>query len=1731
MTTIDQRVVQMKFDNAQFAAGVKETLADLQTLNKSMKFEGATKGLSDISTAAQHVQLGHIASSAQTIADKFKTMSVVGIAAITSLTNRAVTAGTSFVKSFTISPIIDGFHEYETNLNSIQTILANTGLEGEKGLGQVTDALNDLNHYADKTIYNFSEMARNIGTFTAAGVDLKTSTAAIKGIANLAAVSGSNSQQASSAMYQLSQALSAGKVSLEDWNSVVQAGMGGKVFRDSLIETARTHGINIDKMIKDEGGFRNSLQKGWLTSKILTETLSKFTGDLTVKQLKSMGYSEKQITQIQKMGKTAQDAATKVKTMSQLFDTLKEAVGSGWAATWQTLFGNFTEARTLFTNVSNVLGGFINSSSDARNKVLNDWKALGGRTVLIKAISNAFHALIDVLRPIRDAFREIFPPTTGKQLLGMTVALEKFTEKLKIGSKTSEEIKRTFAGFFAVLGIGWDIVKGLFGVLAHLFGVAGSGSGGFLKTTASIGDFLVKVHDAIEKGGGLVKFFRLLGIILAIPIKLVQKLASAVGSLFDKFDNSKAQDSVAGMTEKLGPLGKLGQIVASFWGKVLSILGNVSGKFAPLAQKMGDFFGKIGSKIADGLGNLNFDDVLNTLNTSLFAGLVLLVKKIVDKFTNGGDSEGGLLKGFIDSITEPFDSLTKTLSAMQNTLKATTLIEIAIAIGIMTLSVSTLSKIDAAGLTRALTAMTIMFTQLYASMAIFNKISSGGGFAKMSLVTGAMILLAIAIDILASAVKKLADLDWNGLAKGLVGVTVLIGSLVGAVKLMPEQSKMISSSLGLVVLAFAIKLLANSVTKLAGLSWDELAKGLIGVGTLLGGLVLFTKFNKADKGGITQGAGIILLATGIKILASAMKDLGKMSWGEIAKGLVAMGGGLVIIGAALDSVPPSSILSATAILITATSLGMISDALGKMGSMSWGSIAKSLIELAASLGIIAGAMYLMEGALPGAAALIVVAASLGMITEALQSMGNMSWGEIAKSLVELAGALTIIALAMIAMTEALPGAAALLVVAASLAIMAPILQTFGDMSWEEIAKGLLTLAGVFVILGAAGVILTPLIPSLIGLGVAITLIGIGIAAAGAGVFLFAAALTALSAAGAAGTLAIVAMVSALAGLIPLVMKELGLGIVAFANVIAVSGPSFTKAITAVLLAVIVAIGVITPKLIDTLLSMLSQMLSSLEKYTPKLTSSGAKIVTSILNGLAKNMSGMVKAGTNVVVSFINAVSRSQGKVVDAGFNLIIKFINSLSSTIRNRSSEMGAAGANLSSAIIEGMARGLAGGVGRIAAEARNVAKSALDAAKGILGINSPSKAFYIIGKYVNDGFAKGLKGNQSQIDSAFGSLKKKLDDFYRSTNRSKSEKAKAKSAYAELTKNLDDEHAKLDKLSKKYDKYTQKIKDANDALADSIKTRDDYNKSITDQFSTLPTIDNTTTVDSYKKSLQKQLKDTQEFATDIQKLRKAGLNDEAYKQLLSTGPSSLPFIRQLLAGGSTAIGEINNLDKQLSDLASSIGKTASTSLYQAGVDAAQGLVNGLKKQQAAIQKVMDAIADKMVKAIKDKLHIKSPSQVFADIGGFSAQGLADGLSKNSWVVEKSAADVGNKAVDTLQKSLLNVSDLAWQTIDSNPTIKPVLDLSDIQKSADEIGSILDTDKISVDGSLSKAQAAQNSYDGTQEDNSDTGMSEQKIIKLTQNNYSPKALSPVEIYRQTNNLLSKTKEALDANAV
>lgn len=1266
-TTVDERVVEMRFDNKQFEQNIQTSLSSLDKLKKSLNLEGAAKGLETVNDAANKCSgnMSPLSNAVETVRVRFSALEVMAITALQNITNSALAAGKNLVSAFTIDPIKSGFEEYETQINAVQTILANTSSKGTT-LDQVNNALDELNHYADMTIYNFTEMTRNIGTFTAAGVDLDTSVAAIKGIANLAAVSGSNSQQASTAMYQLSQALAAGTVKLQDWNSVVNAGMGGQVFQDALKETAKVHGIAIDEMIKDEGSFRETLSKGWLTSDILTETLAKFTGDLNEDQLRTMGYTDDQIKSIMEMGKTANDAATKVKTFTQLFDTLKEAAQSGWTQSWEIIVGDFEEAKELLTEVSDTFSAVINASADARNKMLQDWKDLGGRTMMIEAVKNVFEGLVSVAKPVREAFNEIFPPMTGKQLAEITERIRDLTAKFKMGEESSKNLKNTFKGVFAVLDIIGQAFKAVAGGVGELIGLFLPAGNGVLSLTGSFGEYLVKLDETVKKTDVFGKAVSTVVDIVKTAITFVKTAGEKVKEFGktagEKFDFpgfelfhsflERVHDRMAQIGDGAGKM-KSGVIVAfEMMGealekcKFLKVMEALWTAVKVIAGGIADAVGTMIGTLAEKLGDADFSGVLDVLNNIAVGGIALSISKFLKSVTEPLEGLNGVLEG----VTGILDGVRGCFEAYQTNLKAGTLLKIGAAIALLAGSIVAISLIDSDKLSASLGAITVLFANLLGAMAIFNKISSDTG--KVAKACTAMIAMSVAVSILAGALKKVSDLDWGELARGLVGIAGLTTIVVASSKAMASGRKQVmKGATSLIIFGAAIKILASACKDLSKLQWDELGRGLTGVGVLFAEMAVFLRVAKFNGKMISTATGIVILAAAMKVLASACKDFGQMEWSEIGKGLAGIGGLLAELAVFTNLAGNAKHVMSTGVALIAIGAAMkiFASAVKDFGQLQWDEIGRGLTAMGGALAEVAIAVNLMPKNMIGiGTGLVIVGAALEIIANCMSKFGGMQWEEIGRGLTVMGGALAELAISLNFMKGTLGGSAALLVASTALAILAPVLSILGALSWEAIAKGLISIAGAFTIIGVAGAVLTPLVPTILALsgafaliGVGVLTIGAGLLAAGTGLSALAIGFTALATAGAAGATAIVAaltvIVTGIAGLIPAVLTKVGEGIIAICKVIAAGASAIGEAVKAVILTLIDVFVSCVPQLADGALQLVVGVLAALVTYTPQIVDLAFKFLIGILEGIASNLPSLIKAGIDVLMAFFTGV--------------------------------------------------------------------------------------------------------------------------------------------------------------------------------------------------------------------------------------------------------------------------------------------------------------------------------------------------------------------------------------------------------------------------------------------------------------------------------------------------------------
>ena len=921
------------------------------------------------------------------------------------ITDSAVNAGKQMLNSLTLEPVKQGFSEYELKLDSVQTIMASTG----ESLETVNGYLQELNTYADKTIYSFSDMTASIGKFTNSGVKLEDAVKAIQGISNEAAVSGANAQQASHAMYNFAQALSSGSVKLIDWKSIENANMATVEFKNELIKTAVELGTVVkegDKFVsvtEDAKGnvseaftatsmFNDSLSSNWMTSEVLVKTLAKYSDETN------------------ELGEKAFAAAQDVKTFSQLMDTLQEAVGSGWATTWEIIFGDFEEAKKLWTSVSNIVGGFIDSQSDARNSLLQEWKDMGGRAALIEAFKNAFKGFKEIIVPVKEAFTNIFPPITAKRLTEISEKLRKLTADFKISKELARNLRIGFSELFKSAKNVFEGIKRvaymLYGAFDTIFPKVEITGKKFREIARTVRVFTDKIKSSYEANATLNKI--LLGLCSAADIvlralsalfKLIKPLAGGIAFLTDKifaavgivgvwlakldawiqendiFNKSiqqmqnwitstavtikqffltlKEKLHIPGMAEIKEALGKILQtadkkIKAPGLKLVNSVLEEIGKKLSYIKQIAHNVFSAIGNaidalkkklsnvhltdslsklwditkQVAKGiskvivnlfksLGNIDFQKVLTVLNDFALGGMAIAIvnffRSLSKPIKDVGDGISEIasfpkrlteifnsIKGAFTNISGVLDDVKNTLQAYQTQLKANTLMKIAFAIGILSASIIALSFVDEEKLSDALGAMTLMFGDLMASMAVFVKIS--GNMSNAEKASFAMIAMSFAILILASAMKKTADMGWEDIAKGLSSFVVMLYFMTESVNRMAGKEGAVKSCAALILMSIALNKVAKALKKVAEMEWEEIAKGLSGLVIAL--YFMVESMNRIDGGVfndkkfISIGISLILVGTALKIVAKALKTMGSMSWEEVAKGLSALVGSL-----------------------------------------------------------------------------------------------------------------------------------------------------------------------------------------------------------------------------------------------------------------------------------------------------------------------------------------------------------------------------------------------------------------------------------------------------------------------------------------------------------------------------------------------------------------------------------------------------------------------------------------------------------------------------------------------------------------------------------------------------------------------------------------------------------------------------------------------------------------------
>lgn len=677
--SIDERVVEMQFDNQQFEKGIRTSVKSLDKLKKSLQLDDAGRSFEKLERSAKNVRLDGLAASVDAISSKFTLMGRMSIAWMDNIAHAAVNAGKRIVNALTVDPVRSGFNEYELKMDSVKTIMNATG----ESVETVSKYLEELNKYADDTIYSFSDMTSNIGKFTNNGVKLSDATMAIKGVANAAAYAGASSQQASAAMYNFSQSLSS-FLNTRDWYSIENANMATTQMKQAFIDTAVELGTlqktaegfykTIDgKHEVTVANFRDTLQYQWGTRDVIIKTLSKYSDTTT------------------ELGQKAMEAATQVRTLSKMWAALKEAAQSGWGQTWEIVFGNIDEATKLFTGMSNAISEVLKKQTKTRNEVLQTWKDLGGRDSIINAVANSFNSLRAVLGEVKQAFFNIEPKSMGEKLASLSKKIETVSQNLLnwLWSENKYDndwpilagIRRSIVGIKSVFGIVLDLFKALGIGFTKLFPKLIPSFDSLVASGAKVGDWLKNLRKSIQDGKYFENFAQSLTDMVKPLVDYmptlwdhVKTLFSGIGGVLEKY---KVKEKLKGaFTAITNFLPKAGEAIWRFGKNAVETVRN-----SEAFQKIVGVFQKIGAGIADGFGKFvdrlqDFD--LNDVGTWLKNTFTSIKDSVAKGLTNAFDFlfGGGAWEKLKNSkaaawITDAIHTIGDALSKAFNWLKTT----------------------------------------------------------------------------------------------------------------------------------------------------------------------------------------------------------------------------------------------------------------------------------------------------------------------------------------------------------------------------------------------------------------------------------------------------------------------------------------------------------------------------------------------------------------------------------------------------------------------------------------------------------------------------------------------------------------------------------------------------------------------------------------------------------------------------------------------------------------------------------------------------------------------------------------------------------------------------------------------------------------------------------------------------------------------------------------------------
>lgn len=1676
-TSIEDKVVSLKFDNVQFSKGVGESQKSLEQLNKALQMKNGTKGLDDIESRASRFNLSALADAPQAVAEKFSFLATTAAVALGNIAAKAISTGATLLNSFTMQPIMDGFGEYETKMGSIQTILANTASKGTT-LSQVTDALDTLNTYADKTIYNFAEMTHNIGLFTNAGLGVEESASMIKGFSNAAAASGTTSSAAANAAYQLSQALSAGSIKLMDWRSLTNAGMGNKNMQEGLVQIAEAMGTlsaNGTSAEKVQENFNESLSKGWLTADVMSKYLQIMAGDIDAATMAEMGLTEAQIEQFQVQQKNAEEAATKVRTFTQLVGTIQETIGSGWSKTFEILLGNFDEASELFTNINNVISPMIDGMSDARNALLQGWADLGGRKDIIDGLASAFNSVSSIIGTIGNAFKEIFPPIAAENLKTISEGFKNFMKSLEPSEESLRRLGIVAKTVFAFLKVFVDTVSAGFRVMS-------AGVSRALQTVRKALDILPvgSVIDSLDGVGEKLASWTGIADLAAKSIEQINKFFDFLDQQLEHLKPTITEAVkefmaffkvwTAGLSGADG-----GEGFASKWQESIA---KVKNALASAKEAITNFFKahfnqeafngiwdrmkETVTNFVDWLKSLSIGDVLKkglaaggigALAVGFNKGLGAFMD-IARSFTRVGNGLAGLL-----------DSVRDAIKAYETEIKSKALLNVAKSIAILAGSIFLLSLIPLKDVAVSTVAVGVALAALVGGLVAMDKYAKDP--KKLAMLSTTLVALSISVLILSVAAKNLSKVPIENVVASTTAVTALLIALAGMTRVLASGSGSLAKKvLGLLAMAVAVYILAKAVALIADIPIDKMATagGVVAGLTLVMGLMGFIMGkSKAKAGPLLAMVGV---AAAVYILGKAVAQLGSLSQKQLEQGIIAA----------------MVIMFAMGVFMTIASFGSVSAKDLLMFVVLAGSVA--------FLGfVISKLANLDENKLAaGTATVLLIMLGMGALMKLSQAEDGIKSAFKAGSFIAIAKAVNAIANSIIALgamdqSAIIQGGIAVTLIMVAMGLMLALVTKFTD------AKDLATSAGAFVALAGSlyttalaiaqiatlpleGVV-TAVLALLIAMGALVVIANLAEGSmAGAGAMLLL-SIAVIALAVGLGMLAAIGITGLAIGLIVL---ALGLGVLIIAGYLAEGAALGLAILAAAILAIglacllagvgVMALGVGMGMLVAALISAGAVAWSSIGKMTVALLAFAVAGLLAAPAALALG-AGLLMMGAGLLMGGIGM------KIMTMAIKPFIAAIN--------QADQIGVVAVTKLAGAITAI-----GGAATIAAPGMMMFGVGIAMAGiGLLAFAIGGLAAAAVAPLLGKGFSSGI----DQLNAALTRMQPVVTSFATSATTLMTSATTLGSTVSSAFMGISLAIASCIPM----------------ILMSTVMFQSLGSETVTNIVAGLQAATPQITVAMTTFVMTMFMTFVSRMALG-QPLVYAGMMALAnHISLAITRISSM--VRMSI--NMLVMDMMSALSSGLSNLSNSVYSSA----MQTGYWMAEGLRIGFTNQRAALVEMARSTAAAMLAAANAELKVNSPSKKFKETGHWAAKGLEIGWTDTA-VNAVDAVTRTAEEFDEAFRGIIESIDMDEISDDINPVITPVLDLSEAKAGADDLRSMFGNESFRGVQNAASGISTQSSSEGGQNGS-------QKTVIFNQYNTSPRALSEVEIYRQTKSSISR----------